>query len=368
MSSERKGWGEGRPGGGDRTRGRGAASNPANRFHARHVEPFDDGWGGADEPLPVLRTVVTPDPTRTILASNDSPDIPFDRSINPYRGCEHGCIYCFARPSHAYLDLSPGLDFETRILAKPRAAELLRRELGRPGYRCEPIALGTNTDPYQPAERALGITRSILQVLAEHAHPFSIVTKSSLVLRDLDVIAPMAAAGRALVFVSVTTLDRALARRMEPRAAAPGRRLEAVHELAAAGVPTGVLASPMIPGINDAELEAILEQAARAGARQAGYLLVRLPHELEELFTDWLERHYPARKDKVLHRIREMRGGRLNDPRFGRRMRGEGPHAVLLRRRFEIACRRLGLERERPRLDVTGFRVPGRPEQGKLFA
>jgi DNA repair photolyase len=349
-------------------RGRGAVRNVPGRFEVHTVEPFDDGWGTVDRPVPPLRTTTRPDRSRTILTTNDSPDVPFDVSINPYKGCEHGCVYCFARPTHAYLDLSPGLDFESRLFFKPRAAELLRRALSKPGYRCRPIALGANTDPYQPVERRLRVTRSILEVLDEFRHPVTIVTKSNLVLRDLDLLGPMAGAGRASVHVSVTTLDRDLAARMEPRAPTPERRVEAIASLDAAGVPTGVLASPMIPGLNDAELESILEAAAAAGARSANYILLRLPHELKQLFSDWLEAHFPGRADKILNRLREMRGGRLNDPRFASRMRGHGPHADLLERRFAIACRRLGLDRERTELDASAFRVTrSAGVQGRLF-
>jgi DNA repair photolyase len=328
--------------------------NVKGRFEPYEIVPCEDGPGGPPPP----RTTFTPEPARTIITTNDSPDVPFDRSINPYKGCEHGCIYCFARPTHAYLGLSPGLDFESHIFTKPHASRLLRRALGRRGYRCEPIALGSNTDPYQPGERRLKITRRILELLADCRHPVSIVTKSHLVLRDLDLLAEMADEGLTSVFVSVTTLDRTLARRMEPRAPAPRRRLRAIDALARSGVPAGVLASPMIPGINDVELERILGAAAAAGASSANCMLVRLPHEVRQLFTEWLEAHYPARAEKVLARLREMRAGRLDDSRFGRRMRGTGPHAELLRRRFEVACRRLGLAREPPRLDCTRFRAP----------
>jgi len=343
--------------------------NVTGRFERYPVTPFDDGWGGLDEAAPPLETTVTPEPSRTILTTNESPDIPFRRSINPYKGCEHGCVYCFARPSHAFLDLSPGLDFESRIFSKPNAAELLRHALRKPSYRCEALALGANTDPYQPVERRLRITRSILEVLAEFRHPVTIVTKSNMVLRDLDLLAPMARDGLAAVFVSVTTLDRTLARRMEPRAPTPRRRLDALRGLHEAGVPTGVLASPMIPALNDHELERILEAAAEAGTRSASYLMLRLPHELKQLFVDWLEQHYPDRAGKVLGRIRESRGGQLNDPRFGSRMHGEGNYARLLSRRFDVACRRLGFRRETIGLDTSQFRVPPQPgDQKRLFA
>ncbi len=350
-------------------RGRGAASNPAGRFEPTRTEPFDDGWGSLAQSAPDrVPTTVTPEPARSILTRNDSPDVPFETSINPYKGCEHGCSYCFARPSHAYLGLSPGLDFETRIFSQPDAAELLRRALAKPRYRPQVIALGANTDPYQPAERKLGITRSILEVLAEHRHPVSIVTKSNLVRRDLDLLVPMARDGLAVVLFSITTLDLELARRMEPRAPTPRRRLEALRAVREAGVPAGVLASPMILGINDHELERILEASAAARADFARYILLRLPHELKQLFREWLGEHYPERAARVLGLVRETRAGRLNDPRFGSRMRGTGDVAELLRRRFEVACRRLGLDGEPRALDLSRFRVPPRRgEQLPMF-
>jgi DNA repair photolyase len=350
-------------------KGRGAVSNPAGRFEPRRVVPLEGGEGPpAEEGPPRLPTTVTSEVTRSIITRNDSPDVPFDQSINPYRGCEHGCVYCFARPTHAYLGLSPGLDFETRIFSKPEAPRILREELRRSGYRCQVIALGANTDPYQPAERELRITRGILEVLAEHRHPVAIVTKSDLVARDLDLLGPMAASRLACVLVSITTLDRALARRMEPRASTPERRLEAIRSLAAAGVPAGVLTSPMIPGLNDSELEKILEAAAAAGARSAGYVLLRLPLEIKDLFREWLEAHYPLKAGRVLSLVRDTRGGRLYDSAFGTRMRGTGPQADLLRRRFEVACRRLGVRREPLALDTTLFRVPPRAgDQIRLF-
>ncbi len=349
-------------------RGRGAISNPAGRFEPRTVAPLDPSVEDAgEEPEPAPQpTTITPESTRSIITRNDSPDVPFDLSINPYRGCEHGCVYCFARPTHAYLGLSPGLDFETRIVSKPDAPDVLKRELRRPGYRCQTIALGANTDPYQPAERRLGITRGILEVLSEHRHPVAIVTKSDLVLRDLDLLAPMASLRLASVMISVTTLDRTLARRMEPRAPTPGRRLEAMRSLGQAGVPVGVLSSPMILGLNDHELERILEAAASAGAVAAGYVLLRLPLEIKQLFTEWLETHYPLKAPRVLGLVRATRGGRLYDSTFGTRMRGTGPHAELLRRRFQVACARLGLNRTRPDLDTSLFRVP--PRSGEQMA
>ena len=348
-------------GGGKPLRGRGAVSNPAGRFEALREEAFDDGWDARDPPPERVPTEVIIDRTKTIIARNDSPDIPFDRSINPYRGCEHGCIYCFARPSHAYLGYSPGLDFETKIVAKPEAADLLRRELRKPGYQVGPLALGSNTDPYQPVERDLRITRQLLEVLSEARHPTGIVTKSALILRDLDVIAPMAKEGLAQVMVSVTTLRRDLARAMEPRAAAPARRLATIAALSEAGVPVGVLASPMIPALNDSELEAILEAAANAGAGSAGFILVRLPHELKELFSEWLETHVPTRAAHVESLIRDTRGGRLYQAKFGDRMRGQGPYAELLANRFQVASRRHGLDRRHPPFRLDLFRPPRAP-------
>jgi len=341
-------------------KGRGATANPEGRFEPRRVEAiWDDREPGSGDPSPATQLFV--DSARHILTRNDSPDVPFDVSVNPYRGCEHGCAYCFARPTHAFLNLSPGLDFETKIFTKPHAATLLRRELSKPGYVCQPIALGTNTDPYQPVERRERITRRLLEVLVEHRNPFSIVTKSALVLRDLDLIAEQAAAGRASVFLSVTTLDAGLAGRLEPRAAAPHRRIATLRALSEAGVPCGVLASPMIPALNDHELESILEAGAGAGACYAGYILVRLPHEVKEVFSDWLAQHEPGRAAKILGRIRDARGGKLNDPRFGARMRGDGPYAEMLARRFEVARRRLGFQTHRPQLDVSAFRAPQPP-------
>jgi DNA repair photolyase len=339
-------------------RGRGATFDPANRFRREEREACDDGWTRDDEPAPPRATTVTIQPARTIIARNDSPDLPFDRSINPYQGCEHGCVYCYARPSHAYLDLSPGLDFETRLFAKPNAAELLRAELARPGYACAPIALGTNTDPYQPVEREWRITRSVLEVLAACEHPFTIVTKGALVDRDLDLIAPMAAKGMARVYLSITTLDRTLARTLEPRAAAPQRRLQALATLARAGVPTGVMIAPLIPQLNDRDLEAILEAAAQAGAKHAGWILLRLPREVAPLFRDWLDVHHPLRARHVMSLVQQMRGGRDYDAEFGTRQRGRGGLAELIARRFAIACRRFGLNEEQAPLDTSRFRPP----------
>ncbi len=341
-------------------RGRGALSNRDGRFEPYAHEAADDGWGGLEEELPSLRTTVSVDTTRTIIARNDSPDIPFSQSINPYRGCEHGCIYCYARPSHTYLGFSAGLDFETRLVAKPRAAPLLEAELRRPGYRVSPIALGPNPDPYQPVERRLQITRQVLEVLAAHEHPLTIVTKSALVERDLDILAPMAVKGLCAVFVSVTTLDGDLARRLEPRAAAPHRRLGTIRAMAQAGIPVGVMFAPAIPALNDHEMEAVLEAAAAAGARFAGWTFLRLPHEIRDLFKEWLVTHAPGRAEHVLSLIRQSRGGRENDPRFGHRFRGGGEYAGLLARRFRLACERFDLNRDELALDTGRFRLPAR--------
>ena len=355
----------------DRLKGRGTALQPAVRYDRQSVEAFDDGWDREEEAAAPATTLLR-DATRTIIARNDSPDLGFDRSINPYRGCEHGCIYCFARPSHAYLGFSPGLDFETKIVFKPEAARLLEKELSKARYRPEPIVLGSNTDPYQPVERTLSLTRSILEVLERFNHPVSIVTKSAGVLRDADILGRMAAKNLARVYLSITTLNPALARAMEPRAASPARRLAAISGLVAAGVPTGVLASPMIPGLNDAELESILEAAARAGASGAGALLLRLPHELGALFSDWLNKFLPERAAHVLSLIRQSRAGRLNDSSFHGRFTGEGPYAELLGKRFERAARQFKLDGGRPALDTTLFAVPGREVVGagqmSLFA
>jgi DNA repair photolyase len=340
--------------------GRSALTNRAGRYERHQTAAFDDGWRGAghDDPPPRLDTIVTFDRTRSIIARNDSPDIGFDRSINPYRGCEHGCVYCFARPTHAWLGLSPGLDFESRLFAKPDAARLLEQELSRSTYRPRPIALGTNTDPYQPIERRLKITRSVLKVLAAHEHPVTIVTKGAGVVRDIDILAPMAAKGLASVAVSVTTLDPGLAEIMEPRAARPERRLETIRMLAAAGIPVSVMVAPVIPAINDHEIEAILIRARQAGARHANYILLRLPLELRELFGEWLTTHFPERKRKVLNRLREMRGGDLYRSGFGERMRGRGNDAELLAQRFQRACRQQGFAPEKPLLETSRFSRP----------
>jgi DNA repair photolyase len=351
-------------------KGRGAGLNPEGRFEREARDQYDDGWGvSPDEDLPPLKTHVTAETAKTIISRNDSPDIPFTQSINPYRGCEHGCIFCYARPSHAYLNLSPGLDFETRLFAKVNAAELLRRELAKPGYRCSSIALGANTDPYQPVEREWRVTRGIVEVLAACDHPVGIVTKNALVERDLDLLAPMAAKGLAAVYVSVTNLDNDLSRRLEPRASAPARRLETIRRLAAAGVRTGVMVAPVIPFLTDDQMERILEAAREAGAVSAGYIVMRLPYDVKDLFRDWLRTHYPLKADHVMSRVHAMRGGRDNDPEFGSRMIGTGEYADLLRRRFDNACRRLGFNRERRgEYSVAGlFRPPKiAPASGQL--
>ncbi len=305
-----------------------------------------------------MRTVVTEQRARSIISRNDSPDIPFDRSLNPYAGCEHGCIYCYARPTHAWLGLSPGLDFETRIFAKTNAAELLRQELSRPGYTPALIALGANTDPYQPAERKFEISRALLQVLSEFNHPVGITTKSALVTRDIDILAPMAERNLVRVYVSIGTLDPELARIMDPRAPSPQRRMEAVRRLADAGIPTGVLHSPVIPAINDKDIEAVLAAAAEAGAESADYVMLRLPLEVRDLFVQWLEQHFPLRAAHVMSLVQQMRDGRDNDPNFGSRMRGLGPHAELVSQRFRLAARRFGLNAARIPLDASQFSVP----------
>ncbi|WP_368418985.1 PA0069 family radical SAM protein [Rhodovarius sp.] len=349
---------------GSQYKGRGAISNPGNRFEESAVEPLDDGWGTLSEELadlPPLATQLLREKSRTALTYNDSPDLGFDRSINPYRGCEHGCIYCYARPSHAYLGYSPGLDFETKLMFKPDLPALLERELSRPGYTPRPVALGANTDPYQPVERNVTLTRQVLEILERFNHPVTVVTKSALVLRDADILARMAAKNLAQVAISVTTLDAALARKMEPRAASPARRLAAMAELSRLGIPTAVLAAPMIPGLNDAELEKILLAGANAGAKRAGYVLLRLPLEIRALFEEWVARHFPDRARKVLALVRETRGGALNQSAFGQRQTGTGPYAELLQQRFLRMVSALGMERREggvASLDCEQFAVP----------
>jgi DNA repair photolyase len=339
-------------------RGRGAQSNATGRFESLVRDAFDDGWTVEDEAPPRLKTEVTPERSKTIIARNSSPDVGFDRSINPYRGCEHGCIYCYARPSHAYVGLSPGLDFESKIFFKPEAGRLLATELSRRGYEPRPIHIGGNTDPYQPQEKRLRVTRGVLETLSRFGHPFSIITKSALILRDADIIGPMGEARLARAAVSVTTLDRALARAMEPRAATPDRRIAAIRGLAAAGCPVSVMFAPVIPGLNDHELEAVLERAAEAGAASAGYVVLRLPLEIKDLFREWLEAARPDRASRVMSLVRQMRHGRDYDMRWGERMKGDGPIAELIGARFAAARRRLGLDRKIPPLDVSRFSPP----------
>jgi len=353
-------------------KGRGAVSNrPSARFDDKDRVAVDDGWADAEpddwEPAPAA-TILGVDTAKRIITRNQSPDVGFDRSINPYKGCEHGCIYCFARPTHAYLNLSPGLDFETRIFRKPDAPALLRRELSARGYRPGPIQLGINTDAYQPTERTERLTRRILEVLAEFEHPVGLLTKSALIQRDLDILGPMAAKGLVKTGVSITTLDRKMARTMEPRAATPAKRLETIRALRSAGVPVTVMVAPVVPGLTCHEMESILAAAAEAGADRAGMVIVRLPHEIKVLFEEWLRAQFPDRADKVLSLIRQCRGGKLNQAEFGTRMAGTGPYAALLNKRFQLAVARLRLDRPRPPFDLTLFHVPQPPKaQLSLF-
>ncbi len=357
---------------GDAIKGRGSTGYLPGRFEVTVSQAVDDGWMQEEEAefaAGPLRTHVTEERARSVISRNDSPDIPFSQSLNPYRGCEHGCSYCFARPSHAYLGLSPGLDFETRILAKTNAPEVLRRELSKPGYRPSPIALGINTDAYQPIERKLELTRRIIEVLAETRHPFSLITKNALVLRDVDLLAPLARENLVRVFLSVTTLDNRLSSVLEPRASAPHARLKTIAGLREHGIPVGAMFAPVIPWVNDAELEAVLEAVRDAGADSAGYVLLRLPHEVSPLFRDWLQTHLPDRAAHVMSTINQLRGGKDYDASFGRRMRGQGVYADLLAKRFALATKRLGLDQRRsPSLDTTRF-IPPRLDsrQGELF-
>jgi DNA repair photolyase len=345
--------------------GRGALSNPPGRFDKQQVSAADDGW--YQEELPdSIATTLEPDRAREVISTNDSPDIPFEQSVNPYRGCETACSYCYARPSHAYMGLSPGLDFETRLFYKADAGRVLEGQLARPGYVCKSITLGANTDPYQPVERRMKVTRSILEVLARTRHPVAIITKHALVLRDLDLLTDMAREGLVSVAVSVTTLDVELKRVMEPRAASPQARLRTLAALSAAGIPTAVMVAPVIPALTDHELESILEAAAEAGTRWAGYVLLRLPYEIKDLFREWLAEHYPDRAAHVMSLIREMRGGRDYDPRFGTRMRGVGPYARLLSNRFRLACRRLNLNSGGREPLKTGLFRPPTPAGSQL--
>jgi DNA repair photolyase len=355
----------------DPVKGRGTPWAIEHRFSSRTSESFDDGWGSLDQDAAEERlppsTQIIEERVKSILSSNDSPDIGFDLSINPYRGCEHGCVYCFARPTHSYLNMSPGLDFETRIVAKVNAAEKLREALASPSYQPLMLNIGAATDAYQPVERKLGITRSVIEVLSECRHPFSMVTKSSGIERDLDLVAPMAAEGLAAIYVSVTSLDPQLARILEPRAAAPHRRLRTIETLARAGVPVGVSVSPVIPFINEPEIERILEAAAAAGASSAFSIVLRLPWEVNPIFQQWLQAHFPERAARVMARIRDLRGGKDNDSRWGARMKGEGVWAQLLQQRFTKAAERLGFNRTRVELDLTQFRPPHDDAQGSLF-
>jgi len=352
---------------------RGALSRVAGRFESVEREAYDDGWTADDEPAAPLDTRITEERVRSLIQRNASPDLPFELSVNPYRGCEHGCIYCYARPAHAYLELSPGLDFESRLFAKLNAAEVLRAEIGRRGYVCSPIAIGANTDCYQPAERRYRITRELIEVLAECQHPLTLVTKSALVERDLDLLGPMGRANLAKVFVTVTTLDRVLARRLEPRAPAPQRRLDTIRALAEAGVPVGVMMAPVIPALNEKSIEEALEAAAQAGATMAGYQMLRLPNELKALFREWLATQLPQRAAHVMSLVQQLRDGRDNDPRFGTRMTGTGTYAELIGRRFELACRKYGLNGDergqapRRALDCGRFRRPDPAGQMALF-
>ena len=350
------------------TRGRGAISNPAGRFETTPSVATHDGWDLEDEPefvRPSPTTTFFPDQTRNIVANNDSPDIPFDQSINPYKGCEHGCIYCYARPTHAYLDLSPGLDFETKIFYKTEPAKRLREALDKPGYQVRPLAIGTNTDPYQPGEREHQVTRRVLEVLLEYRHPVTIVTKGALILRDLDLLEQLARHRLVSVSVSITTLDNDLKTKLEPRTASPSARLRSVSRLAEAGVRVGVLVAPVIPFINDHEIEDVVAHSAEAGAVTAGYVMLRLPFEVKELFEEWLGEHFPDRADRVMGRVRDMRGGKAYEAEWGKRMRGEGIYADLIARRFDVALRKHGLTKGHNwalRTDLF------RSRQGQLFA
>jgi DNA repair photolyase len=348
-------------------KGRGATLQIEGRFESVARERVDDGWGTAEEELPPFRTTVTVEKAKSVIQRQNSPDLAFEYSLNAYRGCEHGCIYCYARPSHGYLNLSPGLDFETKLFAKPEAAKLLRDELAKRSYQCSPIALGSNTDPYQPIEREWKITRQILEVLADYKHPLSIVTKSALIERDLDLLTQLARDDLVQVFISVTTLDASLARKMEPRAASPQRRLQAIGRLNEAGVPCGLFVAPVIPFLTDSELENILQAGYEHGVRTAAYALLRLPYELKDLFKDWLAIHYPLKAEHVMSRLREMRSGRENDSEFGSRFRGNGLFAQLLSQRFHLACERRGFNREESKLDTSRFIKPNPNGQQSLF-
>lgn len=347
-------------------KGRGATISPDNRFADHSREACDDGWGSLEQDAEPLRTSLTIDKSSKIITYNNSPDVPFDRSINPYKGCEHGCVYCFARPTHAWLDLSPGLDFESRLFYKPDAAELLKKELGAKNYQCAPVALGANTDAYQPVERQLKLTRGLIEILIEARHPFAIITKSALIERDIDLLQQAADLNLVSIYISVTSLDKKMSRALEPRAASPARRLETIRVLDAAGIPVSVLLAPIIPVLTESELETILAESKKSGARAASYILLRLPHELKQLFRDWLICHYPNQVDHVMNRISEMHGGQEYDHRYGRRMRGQGLYADLLAKRFQLAVKRLGYESSTP-LDVSAFNKSVFDAQYQLF-
>ncbi len=354
--------------GGERRRGRGAVSNASGRYEPAARIPFDDGWLSLDE-LPPFKTVEREERARKIITRNESPDLGFDRSINPYRGCEHGCIYCFARPTHAYHGMSSGLDFETQMFVKPDAPQLLRKELASPSYKPRTIAMGTNTDPYQPIERKWKLTRRILEVLRDANHPVGIVTKSVLVLRDLDILSEMAAKGLAKVALSVTTLDPKLARAMEPRASTPPKRLEAIRELSRAGVPTAIMTAPIVPAINDSEIERLLDAGAANGAVEAGFVMLKMPFEIKDLFREWLREHFPDKEKHVISLVRDIHGGKDYDSTWGLRQTGTGPYAWSIGRRFELACNRLGLNARSYRLTTALFRKPVlRGDQMDLFA
>ena len=349
-------------------RGRGARSNRSGRYEAEVREAFDDGWTADEDLSTTIATTVSPERAKVIITHNDSPDVGFSASINPYRGCEHGCIYCYARPAHAYMGLSAGLDFETKLFFKPEAARLLERELGKPRYVPEVIHIGGNTDPYQPQERTLRVTRQVIEVLERFDHPFSVITKSALILRDREILAAMSKKNLVRVAISITTLDRKLARSMEPRAATPEKRLEAVRRLSDAGVPVVVMFAPCIPGLNDHEMESVLQRAAEAGARGAGYVALRLPLEIKDLFEEWLATDQPDRASRVMSLVRQIRGGKTYDSQWGKRMKGEGPIAALLSRRFATARQRYGLAAPLPDLDLTRFRIPPKSgDQLELF-
>lgn len=339
-------------------RGRGARSNASGRYEAQVRETFDDGWTADDEGAAPLKTTVSPEKAKVIITHNDSPDVGFSASINPYRGCEHGCTYCYARPAHAYMGLSPGLDFESKLFFKPEAARLLEAELAKPRYKPELIHIGGNTDPYQPQERTLRVTRGVIEVLLRHRHAFSVITKSALIVRDLDLLAEAASMNLVRVAISITSLDRKLSRSMEPRAATPEKRIETVKRLTEAGVPVTVMFAPCIPGLNDHEMEAVLERAAEAGATGAGYVALRLPMEIKDLFREWLETDHPDRARKVMSLVRQMRGGKDYDAQWGSRMKGEGPIGELMSARFKAAQKRYGLNQRWGSLDLTQFRVP----------